>query len=311
MRCTDDYEQGLLVRSREQALRRRLIEFNGSNSNLWMLHDNDRADAENSYAMAGVAQPNIIMINPANGHAHSAYLLSDPVARHPTARSHPLRYFAAIEGGITRRVGADPAYTALLAKNPLHPHWEVQWRRNEPYSLAELAFGLSPDDMRLHVQRVSGAGRNVALFDALRKIAYREVVDFKNAGKSAIQFGQRLDAVAHQVNQQFPVPLPHSELRSTLRSVVSWTWRKFAPLQFSALQSARGKRGATKRWEGHVAASAMKPWEAEGISERTYYRHKKLEAPASQTPAPSVKEPWTPLGISRATYFRRKRDGKL
>jgi len=311
MRCTDDYKRGLMFRRRDQALRHRFIEFNGANSFLWMLHDNDRADAANAYGMAGVAEPNIVMVNPANGHAHSAYLLSSPVARHPQARSHPLRFFAAIERGITRRVGADSAYAGLIAKNPLHPHWEVEWRRNEPYSLAELADGLSREDMRPQGGRESGAGRNVTLFDTLRTTAYREVVDFKRAGKSLVEYGQRLEAVALQINQQFAVPLAPSEVRSTLRSVIGWTWTKFSPLGLSVRQSARGKRGAKKRWEGHVAESTTKPWDAMGISERTYYRRKKLEYLQSSPPLARANTPWIEMGMSRATYFRRKRDGKL
>ena len=311
MRCTDDYKCGLVARRRDQGLRHRFIEYNGGNSFLWMLHDCDRADAANAYGMAGVAEPNILMVNPANGHAHSAYLLSSPVARHPQARSHPLRFFAAIERGITRRVGADSAYAGLIAKNPLHPHWDVEWRRNEPYSLAELADGLSREDMRPQYGRDSGAGRNVTLFDTLRTTAYREVMDFKRAGKSAAEYRQRLEAIALQINQQFAQPLPPSEVRSTLRSVVEWTWSKFSPLGFSVRQSARGKRGAMKRWEGHVAESTLKPWVARGISERTYYRRKKLGSLQSSTPVVRANTPWIERGMSRATYFRRKRDGKL
>lgn len=40
-------------------------------------------------------------------------------------------------------------------------------------------------------------------------------------------------------------------------------------------QSHRGKMGMAKRWEGHIAESTTKPWEAIGISRRTYYNRKK------------------------------------
>lgn len=42
----------------------------------------------------------------------------------------------------------------------------------------------------------------------------------------------------------------------------------------SAEQSRKGKAGNAVKWAGHVAESTTKPWEALGISRRTYYRQK-------------------------------------
>jgi hypothetical protein len=46
------------------------------------LHDIDQPDAYHAHRDAYVPKPNLIIINPANGHGHAAYLLATPVARH-------------------------------------------------------------------------------------------------------------------------------------------------------------------------------------------------------------------------------------
>jgi hypothetical protein len=129
------------------ALRRRHLQLNGPAMLTWMVHDIDQSDAYYRHRDALLPAPNVIVFNPANGHAHSAYLLSVPVARHIAARIAPLLFFAAVERGIARRLGADPRYCGLLAKNPLHPDWRVEWRRDDAYTLEELADWLFPRDM--------------------------------------------------------------------------------------------------------------------------------------------------------------------
>jgi replicase family protein len=113
-----------------------------------MLHDIDVPGAYYAHDDANLPQPNLIMINPENGHAHTAYLLGTPVARHSAARVAPLRLFAAVERGIARRVGADRQYGGLISKNPLHRAWRVEARRQQPYSLHELSDWLFADDMK-------------------------------------------------------------------------------------------------------------------------------------------------------------------
>ena len=240
-----------------------------------MPHDIDYAGAYFAHRDANLPEPNFIAINPANGHAHSAMLLATPVARHSASRDGPLRFFAAVERGYARRLGADRHYVGLITKNPVHPHWRVEWRRDVPYTLPELADWLFFEDMRpdKSIETTLGAGRNVTVFDELRQIAYQEVLSFKRAGAVEAWSG-RCERLAIGINQQFPVPLRYSEVRSIARSVAKWTWRHFSEQAFSQRQSQRGKRGVAKRWAGHVAERKTKPWEALGISRRTYYRRR-------------------------------------
>ena len=65
----------------------------------------------------------------------------------------------------------------------------------------------------LSIETTLGAGRNVTLFDELRRIAYREVLSFKHAGRVEA-WSDRCLRLAIAINQQFPHPIGHSEVRA-------------------------------------------------------------------------------------------------
>ena len=227
-------------------------------------------------AMLICPEPNFMAINPENGHGHSALLLTIPVARHAAARVEPLHFYSAVERGFARRLGADRHYSGLITKNPVHPHWRVEWRCDQPYTLPDLADWLFPEDMQpdFTVETTLGAGRNCTVFDELRLIAYREVRAFKRDG-SLDTFRARLERVAIGINTHFPEALRLSEVRSIVKSVAEWTWRHFSEEQFSARQALRGARRAAQMWAGHVGAEKTKPWDVDNISRATWYRRRR------------------------------------
>ena len=71
--------------------------------------------------------------------------------------------------------------------------------------------------------------------------------------------------------------------RMAIRFTAGLPMRVGDTLTVSGIKSARGKRlngtfvvgAVANRYLGGRTASAMKPWEAEGISRRTWYRRKK------------------------------------
>ena len=294
--CVDMVGDRLKIRDRRLALQHRHIQLNGPASFSWMPHDIDRADAYFAHRDAILPEPNFIAINPENGHGHSAVLLAVPVARHSAARDAPINFYAAVERGIARRLGADRNYVGLITKNPMHEDWRVEWRRDEPYTLPELADWLFFEDMRPDpsIETTFGAGRNVTVFDELRQIAYQEVQSFKRVG-SIEAWSDRCLRLAIGINQQFPQALRLSEVRAIAKSVSKWTWHNTARPKFSRLQSHRGKRGNEKRWAGHVAESQTKPWDAIGISRATHYRRKKDRSGPIETIATSDNSPF--LGV--------------
>ena len=153
------------------------------------------------------------------------------------------------------------------AKNPLHPHWRTSWIARQPFDLATLLEPLDREDMR-HTERSETAGlsRNCDVFNELRRFAYRNVLAYKDRG-NLDAWRLRLFNEARALNV-FALPLSLSELRGIANSVAKWTWRWFSKERFSELSPYSVQR----RWRGHVAASATKLWEDEGISRATYYR---------------------------------------
>jgi hypothetical protein len=128
-------------------------------------------------------------------------------------------------------------------------------------------------------EREAGLGRNVALFDALRFYAYREVGKAKTRGGSMGEWSNHLLDVASNMNESlnFSAPLPFQEVRWIVKSVSKWTWNRYSPKRYSARQSARGMYGNRIRWAGHVSLDKTRPWEAEGISRRTYFNRQKAK----------------------------------
>lgn len=276
--CSDDLNSGIRPRKKEIALRCRYIQFNGPASYEWLLLDIDRPGAYYASGDANLPPPNVIMVNPENGHAHCAYRLEAPVAKHFNARLKPLQYFTAVLRGYTNRLGADKRYAGLIAKNPLHPAWHTEWCRQKPYSLHEMGDWLFDEDTRYdpRPEVQFGAGRNITLFDELRYFGDREVLAFQRGGDDDSAFKSRLEAVAHGINLQFEVPLRSSEVRSVVRSTAKWISRRFSPKNFEAVQSRRGKAGMAKRWAGKQIAERIEPWKILEISRATFYRQKKL-----------------------------------
>jgi hypothetical protein len=289
--CTDDLASGLLIRCKSHAIQRRYIQHNPPPLLAFMVYDLDRPNSALAWYDADLPAPAWVSVNPENGHCHIAYGLIAPVARTDAARAEPLRLAAAIESAYGDKMDADRGYSGLITKNPLHPHWHVYCPANESanhgyYELSELAEYVTLPKKLPRGKEAAGVGRNVSLFDDLRKWAYRAVrLHWKPAGFPAWQ-AACLDK-AESLNQ-FPEPLPYAEIKATAKSVSKWTWQNITPGGFRdyverthtpELQAKRGKVGGFRSGEVRRAGSAaeLKPWEAEGMSRATWYRRKKSE----------------------------------
>ena len=244
--CSDDPAAfGLCIRSRSHAVRRNYIQLNAPTHYSFLPFDVDRALAAFAWEDVNLPAPNIIIANPKNGHAHIIYMLADPVHALVQPRSRPSRYLADIERGMIRRLEADPGYSGLIAKNPLVPRWRTRWLAPLPYHLAQLDASLTRADKRriLRWEHEVGLGRNCTLFDELRHIAYREVLDFKRRSKTLAQFKTRIEDIAAGLNLQFSTsaagPLGPAEMRGIARSVSRFCWCEFSPGRFAEVQRFR------------------------------------------------------------------------
>ena len=82
------------------------------------------------------------------------------------------------------------------------------------------------------------------------------------------------------VNEAFLEALPYSEIKATAKSIATYCWKKdaYCYQEFIDRQSRKGKVGGTSSKRGKVIDSerTLQPWLALGISQRTFYRWKKI-----------------------------------
>lgn len=227
--CTDDLSVGLKIRSMAHAIRHKYIQPNDPWSVAWLPIDVDRSGSAYDWYDLNCPPPNIITTNRANGHSHLLYSLELPVLTQKAgAKIGPYRYLAAIDAGLTTKLDADAGYVKLITKNPLRSDaWEVQILRQESYLLDELADWVDLPAFAAYDKRIRppsvGYGRNCNLFDSTRQWAYRER-HAQQGWFGADFFASAVLAYAEKINCQFPMPLPHSEVRATAKSIAKWTW---------------------------------------------------------------------------------------
>jgi hypothetical protein len=228
---------------REAALKRAYVDPNCRNL-LWaMVFDIDRPGAAVAWTDANMPRPNWVTQNPRNGHAHLGYALDAPVSRSEASRASPQRYLARIQHGMTVALEADRAYTHRLTKTPGHAKWRTLWERPEPYALDELRDYLGPRlPLRISRYEAVGEGRNITLFDGLRRWAYRARLDFTDRDL----WDRACRAHADALNA-FACPLPTREVHQVAKSVAGWTWKNIDAEAFAAIQSSRGKRSGIAR----------------------------------------------------------------
>lgn len=265
--CSDDLTYGLQIRPRETALKKKLIQINPPNKIAFLLFDIDREGAALAWEDANLPPPTWSATNQENGHAHLAYRLAVPVCTSVAGRAAPIRYLGAIEQEMGSRLRADPGYSGLITKNPLHQTtWRVWQGRQEGYSLAELAEYL-PNLEKKHAGAAVNSdlfslGRNCTLFDRLRHWAYRSVRHYANHDDWIKACAEH----AHSIND-FSTPLELWEVDGIVKSVSKWTWQNMRgghTPEFIELQTWRGKKGGRP--------SIGEPWIAEGISRSTWFR---------------------------------------
>ena len=215
-----------------------------------LVFDIDRPDGYTAWEEAGLPPPHWISVNPENGHVHIGYILAAPVARGSAARFGPLRYLAAIEHVLAKRLGADMAFSGLYAKNPLHSDWLTEWHDHiQPYSLDYLAEFCPDADLAAFNGRsrkeASGLGRNVAVFDNVREWAYKAVRKFwrPNGYEAWADAVRAACESANTFGREQGGPLPVSEIKATAKSIARWVWNQFTPAGFSQVQAYRGAKG--------------------------------------------------------------------
>jgi len=282
--CANE-KNGARVRPRSVALGAPYLQLNPPAHCAWLLLDVDRNGAASAWLDGSLPPPTYIAINRENGHAHFGYALAAPVCTTDAARVGPMRYLAAIEHACTARLGADFAFAGPLAKNPLHPLWQVWEPANAPtYELGYLAeFVDLPSRL---APRPAGLGRNCDLFDGLRTWAYSAVRGFwRPGGEDAWRAAVRQQAEALNT---FAVPLGLAEVAGIARSVARYVWRRFTPAGFREVQAERGRLGGV----------------ASGASRRSATQERRAQAIAMASQGLSLRRIASALDVGHETVRR-------
>lgn len=245
--CSDNLDNGLRIRKKEKALEMLYIQANQPAIQTCLLFDIDQDNCFFRFEDVGLPVPQFITKSPQSGRCHYGYILKNGVCKTQQARLKPLKYAAAVENGIAKKLGSDPNYVGLITKNPLNSHWSPYWSGAELYDLDYLADFVDLSQPKSVKAENYGLGRNVNLFDDLRAWSYKRVLSFKSSSsfeqwmKEIERQAININAVCNQQN-----PLPFSEIKATARSVGKWTWKNFDVAKFSEIQSARGKKKKRK-----------------------------------------------------------------
>ena len=114
----------------------------------------------------------------------------------------------------------------------------------ESYSLGEMSeyVDLTDYNDQRRLMPETGLGRNVNLFNRLRRWAYRAIrqgwPDYDQWHRACLD-----RAIGYNRTSN---PLPVSEVKSTALSVAKWTHQRFNPAEFSELQAHRGSMKGQK-----------------------------------------------------------------
>ena len=239
--CTDDKAAGLIIRSKKAAFERSHIQHNTVAMCHWLTFDQDHGNLTR-WEDAELPEPNLIVRNLDNRRAHISYAI-ESVCTSDAGHPKPMAYAQAIQEAYCESLQADPAYTGLITKNPMHDDWHVWELHNRVYKLGELADFVELKHRYWTRKRAAnyehfGIGRNCALFHRLRFWAYDWIVYHRDEnGTTFIEWMQVVLVKAEGFNE-FPQPLPYGEIKSTTKSVGKWVWDKYFP------RFKRKKRGA-------------------------------------------------------------------
>ncbi|RYF50320.1 MAG: plasmid replication protein [Cytophagaceae bacterium] len=244
--ATDNLGYGLRICYKQKAITKRYLQHNPPAKIHWLVFDCDKAGAlEVANQIGHCPAPSFEVVNPDNGHSHLFYGLAVPVVRTDLGRAKPLAYLASVEYALREVLGADEHYTGMISKNPLHPHWMVIEYEPELWSIGELAEYLTLPAKLPKKATQLGIGRNCTLFETVRKWAYRQILAHRISGTQET-FSNAVLKACEKFND-FPEPLPFSEIRAISKSISRWVWKKYegrwSDEEFSARQASRARKG--------------------------------------------------------------------
>jgi len=266
------------VQPKEFAIKKNYIQPNHPAVMRWLWFDIDDPNALFAYYYLNTPVPNIIIENPDNGHAHVGFRLRVEVGLTGNSKLKPINYVSAVYYALRLALGADAGYVGNLIKCPFDTDiWNVYISGRKDYELKDLADVLDLEILPKTSDNDDIFGRNKALFDHTRHIAYPMAQEHSYKTLLAA-----LLPIATAYNATYPIPLFGNEVYTLCKSISRYCYSaKFKNGKVSQahreVQSMRGKIGGAKSKRPPVKDSeaSTKPWIEMGISQSTYYRDKK------------------------------------
>lgn len=276
--CSNELLYGLQIRPKKTAITMPYIQANQPCMVHYFFFDIDRPEAVMAWHDENLPMPYWTAQNPENGHAHICYKLKVPICTSEYGSQKAIKFGAAVQAGIAKKLGSDVNYTHLITKNPFHSDWRVEFWSEEAYTLEYLADFVDLPKKLTKKQEQLGLGRNCTLFDTVRKWAYKAIRGYRNG--FYVDWYAEVLKHAHNANKAFPKPLPYSELKATAKSIARFCWKNdaYCYQEFIQRQSYKGRLGGKKSKRKPISSSeaTLKPWVDLDISQSTYYRRKKL-----------------------------------
>ncbi len=253
--CPNNLDMGLSIRNKAKALEMLYLQANQPAIQTCLLFDLDKKNSFYTFEKVGLPIPHFITKTPKTGRCHYGYMLKAGVCKTQQARLKPLKYAAAVEMAMAKKLKADLGFAGLITKNPLNDHWSPFWSGADLYDLDYLAdfVDLEKPQIQEKKSEAYGLGRNVNLFEDLRQYAYRTVLNFKKIStfekfeNELLLKAQGLNTFCNPLN-----PLQYKELKATARSIARWTWKNFDSHTFSLIQSSRGAKNKNKPKKSNV-----------------------------------------------------------
>ncbi len=266
---------------------------------------------------AELPAPNLVVINPRNGHAHLIYLLGAWVQTDfsDSRRLKVVRYAAAIERAYTAALGADRAYPGRFQHNPLSDAYVTKIGRDAPYSLDELARYVDLNEPAVKKSPPAGIGRNVETFDRLRRWAYVAVADWR-IGTYEAWYGAVADRgaqIAADVGAESPRgPLKANEVGHIVKSVARWVWERYGadipPLLREARNVAQREREKARQRVREAARERSRMTREEYVAPA---RRRRAEAQEMRAQGLPVREIARVLTISVREVYRLLQDAAV
>lgn len=249
-RAADDYTRGVQIMPKRAALECASIQLQPPDMRASISADLDSPESYTVIREMDFPTPQLIMVNPANGHAHAIWQLREPVGFGEATRRTPQRAFLDLQRQITTLYGADLGYPHYMVKTPGHSRWHTVETGAALYTMPELYEAMPAGIRKLAAQQraerqAQGEGRHSTLWEIGRRWAYGEARRFKRRGTRPQWYAHVL--AEFKALNSFALPLPAREVESLARYVAGWTWDNAERLNGSVLDGE--KRSLIPSWK--------------------------------------------------------------